>query len=412
MGYHRWMITRVLAKCSACTEQIVLRITVAGGMQPFLLGCPYCRAEMHGSLDADPEHPFQLKSNDFERVSTEETGTELAVPVNTDLPVRLSLVGQSADEAIMSPFIQATMVIGDDETADLMARIDRMRQLEESIFPYIRRAASYFSRRDLGNLKQSLASAPGGGEIDFSRSDPVAVLGSGLAQLYAPIDSNTSREDAVIEWLTTIKRARERNDQEFRSVYEELTAGPLGRHQARALDTSIAILRDTTALFPAMWAERMESKCDINEYRVMRDDFDILKVRYQDIFELASRTLAFTSRVANVAYRGSSSEYTDGKNRTFNKALNKTTAFNREPWLSDFPIAAKMYRSMQRRVRNDIGHRLVKYDFESGKLIYEDGSSENYLGFLIGYLGAARLSHYILNVCEILWHLRETLSES
>ena len=137
------------------------------------------------------------------------------------------------------------------------------------------------------------------------------------------------------------------------------------------------------------------------------DDFDALKARYQDIYELGSRSLAFTSRVANIKARGDASIYSDGTTRTFNKALNKTTSFKREPWLADFPVADELYSAMKRGMRNDIGHMLVKYDVESGYLMFEDARRENYLSFLVDYLNAVRLVHYLLDVCEGLWYVKK-----
>ncbi|HZJ50436.1 MAG TPA: hypothetical protein VFF07_06185 [Actinomycetota bacterium] len=71
----------------------------------------------------------------------------------------------------------------------------------------------------------------------------------------------------------------------------------------------------------------------------MRDDFDTLKGRFQDIFEAASRGLVFTARIVNLARRGDPNVHADGSSRTLHKALNKTTAFQREGWLTDFPKA-------------------------------------------------------------------------
>jgi hypothetical protein len=390
----------------------VLRISVAGGLQPFVLGCPHCRAELRGSLYTELGKPFELRSEDFDLMDEfEERADDLAVAVSTDLPVHLSLVGQAAKEAMLTPFIKLSSTLGTDLVGELMPNVDRLRALREHAYPHLRRAASYFARGDLGGVEAALRQMPGGDRIDFAGADPIDTLGYALAQLYAPLENGKVRQEAAEEWAQTLGDARSADEAALKALFAELQAGPLGEHRARVVDTALAVLGDIQALLPPMWAERMGGRVTLNEYRVMRDDFDTLKSRYQDIFELGSRTLAFTGRVANIARRGDVRVHADGIGRSFNKALNKTTANNREPWLADFPKAKRLYDAMKRHTRNDIGHRLVRYDFERGSLVYDDGPDENYLHFLVDYLHAVRLSHYLLDVIEVLWHVRQPLTE-
>lgn len=128
--------------------------------------------------------------------------------------------------------------------------------------------------------------------------------------------------------------------------------------------------------------------------RVMRDDFDVLKSRYQDVFELGSRTLGMIAPFANIARRGDVRSFADGQRRSLSDALG-TRAAVREGWLVDLPAVRALFDAMSRRTRNDIGHRLVRYDFNSGALVYDDGARETYLDFVVDYLNAARLSRYL-----------------
>lgn len=405
------MIVRVLVKCAACANLIVLRITVEGGYQPFIFGCPHCVSEIHGSLDSDTNRPFGLASNDFEQVDEEESGGELAVPVNTGVPVHLSLIGQPAKEALMSPFLHATMNLGDDGASDVMERINAMRGNLESLYPHVRRASSHFRRQDRDNLVKALAQIPGAEKVDFSERDPYKVFGVALSHLFSPLERGDWRVRARDELTEIVQRAFKIDPVAVKKTFDEFAEGPLGRHRVRVIDTVMVLLGDNKALFPALFSEGIELNGNLADFRVMRNDFDVIKGRYQDVFELASRTLAFISRLANIALRADASKYVDGTTRTFNKALNKTTAFNREPWLEDFPAAREMYESMSRRVRNDIGHRLVRYDFETGHLSYEDGRGENYLNFLIGYLDSVRLCHYLVEALELLDHISQLLAK-
>jgi hypothetical protein len=181
-----------------------------------------------------------------------------------------------------------------------------------------------------------------------------------------------------------------------------LGAKALPEHRKRVFDTALAVLGDSAALEPAMWADRIDDIGKVGEFQVMRDDFDLLKVRYQDMFELGSRSLALMSRAANIARRGDVSRHADGRTRSLKDALDHTTANHRESWLMDFPAAKVLYGAVGRNTRNDIGHRLVRYDIDQGALVYEDGTNENYLRFLVDYLQATRLTHYLVDVASTL----------
>lgn len=388
----------------------MLRITVAGGLQQFVFACPHCRSEIHGTFYAQVAEPFELRSEDFELLDTEQEQPEtLCVPVTTDMPVHTSLVGVRADAVAVTPFIQLASTVGSGVLSEVMPRIERLRALRSEVFPHLRRGASQFTQGDLSGVADALGRAPGGADIDFEVEDPVDVLGVAFAGMYAPFEDTGLREEAAKEWAKTFGAARVADEPALRSLYVEVEAGPLVEHRARVIDTAVNVLATADALYPAVMAERMEGQVELSEYRVMRDDFDVLKVRYQDIFELGSRTLAFTGRVANIAYRNDARTYADGERRTLHKALNKTTSYKREPWLADFPVAKRLFDAMNRHTRNDIGHRLVRYDFNAGSLVYDDGATENYLLFLVDYLHAVRLTHYLVDVVEILWHVREPL---
>ncbi|WP_405395093.1 hypothetical protein [Microbispora hainanensis] len=405
------MVSRIAVQCRQCGKHLVLRITISGGHQPFLFACPYCRSELRGRLSASPGKPFGLESEDFDVTDLQDNDTDvIAVAINTDFPVSLSSIEQSAEEISITPFIALVMELGDDVTMEVMANVEALRALREEIFPHVRRASSYFTRGDLNGTRNALQKAPGGDAVDFSALNVVSVLSHAMGLLYAPIEDQSLRTEAAEEWAKTLGEALRKDKLAVESLFVEFEK-PLSEHRARAFDTALNMLGAVDSLISALFAERMSITpgIDIDRYRVMRDDFDALKIRYQDAFEVASRTLAFTGRVANIAHRGDVREHADGIACSFNQALNRTTAYKREPWLADFPVAKKLYDAMKRNTRNDIGHRLVRYDFESGTLKYEDGSAENYLLFLEDYLHAVRLTHHALDVCELLWYANEAV---
>jgi hypothetical protein len=97
---------------------------------------------------------------------------------------------------------------------------------------------------------------------------------------------------------------------------------------------------------------------------------------------------------ANIARRGDVRSFADGQRRSLKDALRARAAV-REGWLVDLPAVKVLFDAVARGTRNDIGHRLVRYDFTSGDLIYDDGGRETYLDFEVDSLNAARLSRYL-----------------
>ncbi len=226
--------------------------------------------------------------------------------------------------------------------------------------------------------------------------------------LYEPFEDHQIRENAAEELLKLCADAMSSRREAMRQLFAEFDAGSLRHHRTRVVHAVFAAFDDMDAIYPALWIPHMEGRVKLDEFRVMRDDFAARKSLYQDLFELGSRTLAFTAPIANLALRGDARSYSDQESRSLNKAR-RTTAFRRAEWLVDFPLAEKLYTSVSRNTRNDIGHTLVHHDAANGLLVYEDGSEENYLLFLLDSLAALRLSHYLLDVVQILDYTRIAL---
>lgn len=356
------MVARFLVQCRTCSNQLAVRIQVGGGRQPFLLSCPHCRTQLRAVLTADPATGGSLASEDFDVLQGSGVGDFPAVTVATDIPVHKSLLQRSANETLLTPFIYLSSAMGSGLVGQLMESIETMREERESVFPPVRRASSSFTRgQDQATI---VALVPLYDRNSHFGNNPAAALSHQIDRLFAPFDVTVDYVNAVRETRRLMRRAR-RVQTTPDLVGSFLTSG-LVEHRARVLESVMSVLDDVAALFPALFVERMRDPDDRTSYRVMRDDFDHLKSRYQDLFELASRSLAY------------------------------------EPWLADFPAARRLYENMKRATRNDIGHRLVRYEFESGDLVYEDGGRESYLAFLVDYLNAARLSHYLANLV-LMW---------
>ncbi|MFI5258784.1 MAG: hypothetical protein ACHQ01_04140 [Candidatus Limnocylindrales bacterium] len=315
----------------------------------------------------------------------------------TDVPVHKSLITGPANQMMLTPYIRALNALGHAGLDELMPATMALRGRREEVFPYLRRASLSFLRGDGAGVTAALSDSPAADSIDFSMVDPVELLRVAFSEYCEPLGKASLIEDAITEADQVVEDARATDGVGLEKLLTALEGGPLPEHCKRVFDTTLTLLEDAAAIEPAMWADRIDAIDKCGEFRVMRDDFDLLKVRYQDVFELGSRSLALMARVANIARRGDVSRHADGRTRSLNDALNHTTARHREAWLVDFPAAKYLYDAVARHTRNDIGHRLVRYDIELGSLVFDDGTEENYLLFLVDYLEAVRLSHYLVD---------------
>jgi len=365
-----------------------------------MITCPHCQIEQRGRFFAKPDSPYTFRSDDLV-VEDEDVSEGLAIMVATDMPVHLSFFGTSvdADEHFRSPFFYLMGQLGAKPIMDLMPRIEKLRHIRENWYPPLRRAAGAYARRDSVGLRNSLKSLPGGREIDWANRDPYSDFEVATTQIFEPFEDSGMRTAASRELLQLAGETRRNCRTKLRGLLDDYRSALTG-HRGRVVDVVFSALGDLDALYPAMWVEVMEARVNLEEYRVMRDDFNARKMLYQDLFELGSRTLAFTAPIANLVKRGAVNLYADGTRRTLQKAR-KEKASVRESWLADFPVAKVMYENMSRNTRNDFGHALARHDAARDVLVFDDGREQRYLLFLVDTVAALRLSHYLLDVLYI-----------
>lgn len=337
-----------------------------------------------------------LAGEDFDVGDAEAAPEDLVVSIATDVPVHASLSGGRADDVLLTPYIKVVSMIGPEVAAEVVEAVGTLHGLREGALPHLRRGVDRYLEGDPSGAIDAAAAAFEDRPADLPL-EPAPLFRAFLDDLYRPLDGADAIDAAIAETEGIIRAAEARDATATVALLGALESGPLLEHRRRVLDTALRVLADVDALTPALWSAILQTRLPAEEllaFRVMRDDFDVLKSRYQDIFELGSRTLAMIAPFANIARRGDGRSFPDGQRRSLNDAL-RARAVVREGWLVDLPAVKVLFDAVARGTRNDIGHRLVRYDFNSGDLIYDDGGRETYLDFEVDYLNAARLSRYL-----------------
>ncbi|HWO93390.1 MAG TPA: hypothetical protein VNL92_01360 [Dehalococcoidia bacterium] len=340
-----------------------------------------------------------LAGEDFDVADGEAAPEDLVVSIATDVPVHASLTGGRADDILLTPYIKVVSMIGPEVAAEVVDAVGKLRGLREAALPYLRRGVDRYLEGDLPGAIDAAAAAFEDRPAEI-KLEAATLLRAFLEDLYQPLGGADAIDAAIAETEAIIRAAKARDATATAALLTALESGPLQEHRRRVLDTALRVLADVDALTSALWSALLETRLPAEELlalRVMRDDFDVLKSRYQDAFELGSMTLGMIAPFANITLRGDVRSFADGQRRSLKDALGARAAV-REGWLVDLPAAKVLFDAVSRRTRNDIGHRLVRYDFNSGDLVYDDGAHETYLDFVVDYLNAARLSRYLADI--------------
>lgn len=390
------MLNLSFMRCQACRKPFAFRMGVgAGDQQAFVCECPHCSAALHGVLHADQRRArLRFESEDMvELPERKARGWERwpGVTVYTDLPVHVSCIGKGMERG-GSAFLTLRHFMPDEPWVDYNERVTSLNALRIRLIPALRRATAHFIAKDWLKVSKAL-------EVALP-DDPPEVRTSFhavLSVLFSPLFSKDGMAWAD-ELCTIFRDVTSTRPVEWLALRE--TVDRLGFRQFRrqVVDTIVRVFQKADALCPAIAYEHLPG-IDVREFKIFRDDLDVLKSLYVDLFELASRGLAYLGTVVNLHRRGDPEKWSNGKATTLGKMLS-ARAVDREFVVGELTGCARLYAGLNRHTRNEFGHCKVHYDFSSGCLVDSDGNEENFLLFLVDLLGAARCSALCLLVVK------------
>ena len=407
------MVSRNHVRCRSCQGEFAIRISVGGGLQRFVFPCPLCSAQLKGEFFAEqptgpplPESsgiPFALRSDDFEPLpydATRDDSDMLAVAVDTEIPVHVSMFATPIREVRGTPFIR---FVDEAQHTDAFLRamqaVSELRAIRFVLLPPMRRAAVFYGAGDMLRLASELPNIPGYSGSDFAQAPPWEAISFLFRMCVGVIGAEPVCEPANQELASILQQAQARDLDAVGLTLNAYTASALSTARRSMVDTFLAVFNDGDALVPGLFVEAAPD-LDIDAFRIQRSDFDAVKSRYQDIFELASRVLVLPAALANIAHRGDPRAYADGRRRSLRESL-RAKASTRQAWLGELPDTQQLYSDASRRTRNLIGHRLVNYDYERSALIDDSGEPHNYLLFLVDYLKLVRTLGYVVDLVEM-----------
>jgi hypothetical protein len=219
--------------------------------------------------------------------------------------------------------------------------------------------------------------------------------------LYAPLISVEEIADILDEYYQYLNDCFSNKTVQYRDMLRGWSQDvEFTSFRSKVLTTFSRVLKNFDAFIVGLLVDEMPThlRASIDEFRIYRDDYHVVKSLYQDLFELTSQALVFLGAFINLSKRGDPWHYVTGIKSY--KAFKKCKAFKRFNILVETPRLASLLGAVSRPMRNTIGHFSADYDPCSGRITYDDGATINYLEFLAQFYAAVKALWIILIVVE------------
>jgi hypothetical protein len=341
---------------------------------------------------------MELEPHGFTLDAEHASLSEPVVTVATDLPVHKTRHTNPLPEG-GSPFLLLTQEMG-SSFMKWKGKVDALQMLRQNQFPHVRQLVDYARAGNWDMVRQCLTTmfkedAP---EDDLST---IYACYRVMGVLYAPLISVPEMTDLLNEYYTFLNDCFDKKKSEYKALLEEWSRMPLYRGlRTKALSIFLRVLEHFDAFIVGLLYNEMPTalKAHIDDFRVFRDDFSVVKALYQDLFELTSQLLVFLGAVINLSARGAPWEYVTGV-KSFD-AFKKKTAFERFKILSEVPKLSGLVGGVSRPMRNSIGHFSADYQPCTGHLQYDNGTELNYIVFVGELFAAVKALWFTLIVIE------------
>lgn len=398
------MLIRNLVTCRSCEGMYILRYGVGLGFEQRLAWpCPICNAETRAHLSVKQKDiQTDLKSDDI--TVHAEAPTDLALPgvnIYSELPVHNSSIGKGLSEGGSAWLFLPSLMTGDDfmQFADSKEAVQLLRS---EVFPAVRRAASHAKVHDWHKLKANLANTPVAAAPEVSDRHPAYQFGRLLDLCFIPILELEKKVTTGQEVMILLNRANLDCPHLYTDFLDSaFSTQAFGGAANRCIDLTLRLFSSYDALILPLATELLkpEWRDRLDEFRVYRDDFDLLKGLYQDIYESMNQLLLWLGMLANLVNRGDTDKWFSGGIASFKKARS-WRAVDREFIITELSECKSLFDKASRSLRNEIGHFQVQYDVIQGDIVLSDGKRSSLLIYHEDLLAAARLLSVLITFSE------------
>lgn len=395
------MINRYRGICNSCQKKFIFRVVVPLATTDGLrFCCPECGIELSSKLKLDYSVP---KMNIYPRGFTLETefdsSIEHIVTIATDLPVHRTRHAYSLPDG-GSPFIWLQNEMGSKSFIAWKEKVDGLQALRHNEFQKIQELID-FGRAGNWEMVRNCLQALLKEKMAEKDHNTIYACYRTMSIMYAPLISKTEMSELLMEYYVFLNDCLTNKNSEYKNLLNEWSNKTLySRFRSKVLSTYMRVFSHFDAFIVGLLYNEMPKnlKMQIDDYRIFRDDYSVVKGLYQDIFELTSQLLIFLRSTINLSKRSEPWNYVTGV-RSF-KAFSNKRAFERFEILSELPKLSGLVGGVSRQMRNSIGHFNAEYKPCTGNLLYDDGKQVNYIVFLGEFFAAVKALWFSLIFIE------------
>lgn len=371
------MVMRYSIICPGCDAPFVVRLTLAPSkMTRFYVPCPACRlpirARSHGKeLDS---HRVEFDA-EWYRGKDEPT---LVVTTDPHVPSRYdaTILGQPGS----GPTLTLLHLVGQERMHDLMRYMGGGRNAVDSWWPQVRRIYEYYLEGDWERFdkagRAALKSKWQRVETTHERATAAhQAVGLVLSEIVGPSEVSDrflsrwmKKHTAALNSKDYIVFARSDAENDLISTFQRQVFDTIDLFIERFDSWQMGLL------FRVMPGDRMLL---LDEMRLFRDEFDILRDLYQQGFETTCKTLRYLVAAENTAIRGRLDDFGSSVPPLIRRKSNPRTvvAFEKLPnhdklqYVKQVPGWEGWVSLLDNQTRNAISHASVRHDLRTGLVI-------------------------------------------
>ncbi len=402
-------IVRYPVQCPGCDSGIVLRLGVGlDPHQPFFYVCGKCRAATRGTLEWSGGAQTSL-SLDAGKCLDSEDGCTQTISINPEYPGIAD--AKDLGDRGGSAFLFHCQILGNEQVAAFQTAAGELHGRVVVNWASLSRLTTYYTNRDWTHFDREVDSLLPSSECDFRepwrRDHALHFLYDLLLVPMWALSPRRHYPEMKVVFNALWDTARPNFSAVVAFAKAEAESPLLARLQGDLFSNLSRYIALRSGLLPGalldMWPESARKKAF--PIRLFRDEFEVLRDLYIQSYEACDRTLRYVVGVANADAHGDAERFElpikapgatakDAKLKTPKNlnAFDKLRSVEKRSWLVEMIPNWQPHwdATLDRQLRNDIGHAAIRHDLPSGNLLRDRGDP-------IAYVEFVRLVHRIIH---------------
>lgn len=387
--------------------------------QPFFFVCPRCQAVTRGVQILNEETmKTSLELQDGAQLDSDD-GCIGAISINPEFPSMPH--ASSFRDPGGSPFLMHNDLLGPAEVQDYLARVRGTANFAKGPLRELARLATYYLHSDWDRFEDA-------GRKLFRASGSLGnlalrdlLIGAAFEKAFSPFwTADDVRPYPLLrdEWDRLTSPDRPNFGSLVAFARTEVTSPAFMRLLDDLFKHALRYFEMRHAFLPGLLLDLYppSARDKIPQLRLFRDDFEAVRDLYLQTFESCHKALRYVLGVANIDARGSADQFAPSwagtlgpgeraprRPRTLDD-FDDLVNYAKGQWLAGLTdwYAVWPY-SLDRKLRNDMGHASIRHELRTGLLIRDDAPPLHYTEFVET---AHRIIHALLACVHVMLTVR------